>query len=94
MQRKYELELIKDPDKARRKARAIVSDILVYNPNQLKEGIENDNLFEILEDAIEEGREYYNSIIDPDLAANSNFFDLAIVDVLVKPGGRHKSKIW
>jgi len=88
------MELILDPERARRKARAIVSDILVYNPEKLKEGVENDNLFELLEEAIEEGRELYNSQIHPDLLASSNFYNQALVDVLVRPGGKHRSRIW
>ena len=86
--------MIVEPEKARRKARAIVSDILVYNLEKLKQGIENDNLFDLLADAIEEGREYYNSTVDPELLKKTNFFNQAIVDVLVKAGGKHKSKIW
>ncbi len=86
--------LITDPEKARRKARAIASDVLVYNLEKLKEGIENDNLFEVLDDAIEEGREYYNSCVDPELLAKTNFFNEALVNVLVKAGGKHKSRIW
>ncbi len=88
------MALIKDAELARRKARAIVSDILVYNPDKLRAGIENDSLVEVLAEAIEEGRELYNSYIDPELLAKTNFYNQAIVDVLVKPGGRIKSKIW
>jgi len=86
--------MIVDPEKARRKARAIVSDILVYNLEKLKQGIENDNLFDLLADAIEEGREFYNSVIDPELLKRTNYYNQAIVDVLVKAGGKHKSRIW
>lgn len=69
--------------------------MLVYNPEKLKEGIENDNLFEIMEDALEEGRDLYNSLIAPEVLNSSSYFDKAIVDVLVKlGGGRHESKIW
>ena len=75
------MDLIKDPEVARRKARAIASDILVYNRDKLKAGIENDNLFEVLEEILEEGREYYNSIIAPELLANSNFFLRCVVPV-------------
>ncbi len=88
------MELIKDPDTAKRKARAIVSDVLVYNPELLKEGIENDNLFELFREALEEGREYYDAVIDPELLASTNYFNEAIVDILVKSGGKHNSKIW
>ena len=86
--------LITDPEKARRKARAIASDVLMYNLEKVKEGVENDNLFELLEENIDEGREFYNSCIDPELLAKTNFFNLALVDILVKSGGKHKSKIW
>lgn len=88
------MDLITDPERARRKARAIVSDVLVYNPEKLKEGIENDSVFEVLEGAIEEGRELYNSMIAPEVLQSTNFYDQALVDVLVKPGGKHPSKIW
>lgn len=88
------MELIKDPEVARRKARAIASDILIYNRDKLKDGVKNDNLFEVLEEVIEEGREYYNSIIAPELLDGTNFFNLAIVDILVKSGGDVESKIW
>jgi len=88
------LELIKDPETARRKARAIVSDILVYNPELLQQGIENDNLFELFQEALEEGREYYDAVVDPELLARTNFFNEAIVDILVKSGGKHNSRIW
>ena len=88
------MALITDPERARRKARAIVSYVLVYNPEKLKEGIENDSVFEVLDDAIEEGRELYKSLVDQEILDSTNYYDMAIVDVLVKPGGRHESKIW
>lgn len=86
--------LISDPEKARRLARAIVSDIAAYNPEKIKQGIENDNLFEALEDEFEEGRELYASRVEPKIIEANNFFDLAIVDVLFKYTGKHQSKIW
>lgn len=88
------MDLIKDPEVARRKARAIASDILVYNRDKLKAGVENDNLFDVMSELLEEGREYYNLMIDPALLSQSNFYNLAIVDILVKSGGGIKSKIW
>ena len=51
-------------------------------------------MFEVLEGAIEEGRELYNSMIAPEVLQSTNFYDQALVDVLVKPGGKHPSKIW
>jgi len=88
------MELITESERARLKARAIVSDILVYNPDKLKEGIENDNLFELLEEELKEGKEFYDSQIAPDILERTNFYDRAIVDILVKFGGKHPSNIW
>ncbi len=85
---------ITDPERAKRLARAIVSDIYMYNTDKVKEGIENDALFESLEDELEEGRELYRSRVSPDVYDNYNFFDIAIVDVLFKYTGKYESKIW
>lgn len=87
-------EQINDPVRARRLARAIVSDILLYNPEKIEEGIKNDSLFESLEDELEEGRELYKSRVAPEITDNHNFFDLAVVDVLFKYTGKYDSHIW
>ena len=88
------MALIEDPEAAKRLSRAIVSDVALYNQTKVQEGIKNDNLFEILEDEIEEGRQLYNSRVSPEIAQGRNFYDLAIVDVLVKQSGRIESDIW
>ena len=86
--------VVKDPDVARRIARAVVSDIALYNARKVEEGIENDTLFDLLKDEIEEGRSYYMSRVDPEVAGSTNFFNQALVDVLVKPTGRIPSRVW
>ena len=86
--------VVKDPDVARRIARAVVSDIALYNAKKVEEGIARDNLFDLLKEEIEEGRNYYQSRIDPDVARGTNYFNEALVDVLVKPTGRIPSKAW
>lgn len=85
---------IQDIDAAKRCARAIISDIALYNPEKVKEGIENDNVFEVLKNEIEEGREYYKSKVEPDIYEKHNFFDRALVDVLFRSKGSIKSKLW
>lgn len=87
-------ELITDPERAKRLARAIVSDILMYNPEKIQEGIENDSLFETIEDELEEGRELFKQRVSPEVVDSNNFYDLAIVDVLFKYTGKYESKIW
>ncbi|HAM32091.1 MAG TPA: hypothetical protein DDX05_01270 [Deltaproteobacteria bacterium] len=86
--------VVKDPDVARRIARAVVSDIALYNAKKVEEGVRNDNLFDLLKEEIEEGQGYYLSRVDPEIAKNTNYFNQALVDVLIKPTGRIPSKIW
>ncbi len=86
--------VVKDPDVARRIARAVVSDIALYNAKKVEEGIAKDNLFDLLGNEIEEGRNYYLSRVDPEVVKSTNFFNLALVDLLVKPWGRVPSKAW
>jgi hypothetical protein len=86
--------VITEPDKARRLARAIVSDVNLYNADKVKAGIENDNLFEAIEDELEEGRELYRQRVAPEIVEKYNFYELAIVDMLFRFSGKYKSKIW
>lgn len=86
--------LVRDPEVARRIARAVVSDIALYNAKKVEEGIARDTLFDLLKSEIEEGRTYYNGRIDPEIAGSTNYFNEALIDILVKPMGRIPSKAW
>jgi hypothetical protein len=86
--------IVKDPDVARRIARAVVSDIALYNAKKVEEGIARDTLFDLLKDEIEEGKNYYQSRVDPEIARSTNHFNEALVDVLIRPMGRIPSKAW
>lgn len=88
------MALIDTPEAAARLARTIVSDITLYNKEKIVEGIQNDSLFDVLKDEIEEGADLYESRVDPDLQNTSNFYNRAIVDILVKRSGDIESKIW
>lgn len=78
------MALITDPEAARRLARTIISDITIYNKEKVREGIKNDNLFEVLNNELEQGRKVYEGRVSPDIVKNNNFYDLAIVDVMVQ----------
>jgi hypothetical protein len=84
---------IDNPDQARRLARAIISDIAIYNREKVEQGIKNDSIFDLLAEEIEEGRQHFASRVAPELAASS-IFDLALVDVLIKRAGKIESAIW
>ena len=86
--------MITTPEAAIRLARAIASDISLYNEEKIIEGVENDSLFDVLNEEIEEGRELYKSRVSPELYQSSNYYDRALVDIIVKSKGHIKSKIW
>jgi hypothetical protein len=86
--------LIDKPDRARQFARAIASDLAMYNEAKLVHGIQNDNLFMAMKDEIDEGRQHFKSRVTPEIAS-TNLFDRALVDILLKQRGQNiKSKIW
>ena len=87
------MPLIETEEAARRLARAIASDLSLYNEEKIVRGIEGDTLFEELQEEIEEGRALYKSRVAPDLY-QKNFYDRALVDILVKSKGHIKSAIW
>jgi CheY-like chemotaxis protein/DNA-directed RNA polymerase subunit RPC12/RpoP len=51
----------KEYDEARRLARLILSDIVIYHIEKVEEGIRDDNFFDVLKNEIAEGRAYYDS---------------------------------
>ena len=87
------MPLIETEEAARRLARAIASDLSLYNEEKIVQGIQNDDLFTVPAEEIEEGRALYKSRVSPDLY-QKNFYDRALVDILVKSKGHIKSKIW
>ena len=86
--------LVENPELAFRLARAIVSDIALYNQDKVKEGIQNDNIFEVLAEELQEGREHFYSRISDDIQDRDHLFDRAIVDVMIKQAGKIESRIW
>jgi len=85
---------ITDHEKAKRLARTILSDIALYNQSKIEKGIKNDNLFEILKEDLDKGLELYRSRVVPEIADHTNYFNHAVVDILVKKGGQIESEIW
>ncbi len=87
------MALIETDKDARRLARAIASDLSLYNEEKIVEGIQGDSLFNTIAEEIEEGRAHYKSRVSPELY-DKNFYDRAIVDILVKSKGHIKSSVW
>ena len=85
---------ITDPQRAQRLARAVLSDVMLYNPERVRAGIEADDLFDRLRPELDEARAFFERRVDPEVVAKSNAFDLALVDVLVFRSRRIRSRIW
>ncbi|HET7435752.1 MAG TPA: hypothetical protein VFN10_13670, partial [Thermoanaerobaculia bacterium] len=61
-------------DEARRLARLILSDIIIYHAAKVEQGIRDDNFFDVLKDEIEEGRKYYESRVPLRVRRHSEIF--------------------
>jgi hypothetical protein len=79
--------LSQDPSaKARRLARALVSDIVVYHPAKRQEGIRDGNLKELFEEEIKKSWEEYTEQVGRELAESTGYFREALNEILA--GGR------
>jgi hypothetical protein len=87
------MPLIEAPEQAIRLARAICSDVSLYNEEKVVRSIEQDNFFDALREELEEGRDLYRSRVAA-LYSRTNYYDRAIVDVILRPKGHVKSRIW
>lgn len=61
-------------DEARRLARLILSDIIIYHAAKVDQGIRDDNFFEVLRSEIDEGRQYYDSRVTPRVRRDTEIF--------------------
>jgi hypothetical protein len=85
---------IADPERALRLARAILSDVMLYNVDKVRAGIEADDLFERLREELEEARAFFDERVEAEVAERTNAFGRALVDVLVFRSRAVRSKIW
>lgn len=85
---------VHEPARVTRLARAILSDVMLYHAEQVRQGIEADDLFERLEPELEEARVYFESRVAGDVARALNAWNQALVDVLVYRSRHVRSRIW
>ena len=85
---------ITEPDRAVRLARAVLSDVMAYHPEAVRQGIESDDLFDRLSQELTEARGYFESRVDPAVAEKTNAWGRALVDVLVFRSRHVRSSIW
>ena len=79
--------LSQDPAlKARRLARALISDMVVYHPGKRQEGLRDGNLKELFEEEIKKSWEEYAEQVGRDVAESTAYFKEALNEILA--GGR------
>lgn len=88
------MALIDTEEAAMRLARAIASDISLYNEQKIVQGIQQDNLFDVLKDELDEGLQLYKGRVSPELFDKTNFYYRAVVDIIMKSKAHIKSDIW
>lgn len=81
-------------ERARRLARVLVSDVAAYAGDQVRIGLEKDDLFERLQAEIAQARTYYLWHVDEAVTERARLFDFALVDVLVYGHRRVQTHIW
>ena len=88
------MDRLEDPERAVRLARAILSDVMLYNEARVRTGLERDDLFERLAPELEEAHAYFASRVSPEVARKCNAWGRALVDVLVYRSRHVRSPIW
>jgi hypothetical protein len=79
--------LSQDPAlKARRLARALISDMVVYHPAKRQEGLRDGNLKELFDEEIKKSWEEYADQVGKDVADTTPYFREALNEILA--GGR------
>jgi predicted Zn finger-like uncharacterized protein len=75
--------LSQDPSlKARRLARALISDMVVYHPGRRQEGLRDGNLKELFEEEIKKSWEEYAEQVGRDVAESTPYFREALNEIL------------
>ena len=82
-------------EQANRFARAIVSDICLYNEEKIVRGFQQDTLFEEIQEEIQKGLELYQERVTKELLASNRFFENALIDLIFQEKGEQvPSQIW
>src|SRR5258708_25973764 len=80
--------MVQDPkQKARRLARALISDMLVYHPEKRQQGIRDGTLPQLFKDEIEKSWQEYVEQVGADMAQSTPFWNEALNEILA---GGHK----
>ena len=88
------MKKVVDPVRARRVARVLISDIVAYAGEDVRLGLEKDDIFSRLAPDLDRARAYYAEHVDSQLEQADRIFNHAIVDVLIFANRRVQTSIW
>ncbi len=75
--------MVQDPkQKARRLARALVSDLVVYHPEKRQQGLRDGTLPQLFRDEISKSWQEYVEQVGMDMAKNTGFWTEALNEIL------------
>lgn len=74
----------RDHNNARRFARLLVSEIKLYNPEKLREGRDERDIYDRLRDAIDRSRKMYDERVKPPVAGTFDYFHYELVNDLAE----------
>lgn len=86
--------MIRDSRRATRMARVLFSDLAAYAGDEIRLGLEKDDLFDRIAPDVERAHVFYIHQVSPALAERERIFAHALVDVLIYGNRRVASYIW
>lgn len=86
--------MITDEKKAGQLARAIASDVSIYNTDKIEAALKRDNVFDVIGDELEEGRQLFHKKVSPELCNNTNIFEKAVIDIIIATRKHVNTPIW
>lgn len=78
---------------AARLARTIMSDIKIYNEERIRRGLENDRLFEEIEEDLRDGLKMWNEKVSEEIVQTTNLFHKAFVDTIFAGSSNVRTRI-
>lgn len=69
---------------AKRLARIIIADVVLYNKKEVEEGVHSESFRELLKDQLDEGRRHYDTRVSEQVRADQDYFEEAIEDFIRK----------
>ena len=87
-------ERIRDSVRAGRLARVLISDLVAEWGEEIRTGLEKDDLFARVGPQVERARIFYRARVDVCVADRERLFDFAVVDVMLARNRAVRPYVW